>query len=145
MEASRWERLTEGETGSSSDEQGHAQEIFNPIFCWWVELCFLPAIYLGPNYGGGNEDNGDLLQKVPCMYGYTQSPQPCGRLLTHASAGDSWTLTGKWTPISNLSYILYSSIVNNLIICQELAFPHASLSFFVWFLPSETSPQLWPR
>ena len=25
-----------------------------------------PVIYLGPNYGGGNEDNGDLLQKVPC-------------------------------------------------------------------------------
>ena len=22
---------------------------------------------LRPNYGGGNEDNGDLLQKVPCM------------------------------------------------------------------------------
>ena len=25
-------------------------------------LCFLPVIYLEPNYG--NEDNGDLLQKV---------------------------------------------------------------------------------
>ena len=23
---------------------------------------------LRPNYGGGNEDNGDLLQKVPCMW-----------------------------------------------------------------------------
>ena len=23
---------------------------------------------LRPNYGGGNEDNGDLLQKVPCMH-----------------------------------------------------------------------------
>ena len=33
--------------------------------------CYLP----GPNYGGGNEDNGDLLQKVPCMYCYTQCPQ----------------------------------------------------------------------
>ena len=43
--------------------------------------------------------------------------------------------------ISNLSYILYSSIVNNLIICKELAFPHASLSFYVWFLLSEMSPQ----
>ena len=26
---------------------------------------------LRPNYGGGNEDNGDLLQKVPCC---TQCP-----------------------------------------------------------------------
>ena len=34
MEASWWERLTDGETGSCSDGQGHAQYIFNPIFCW---------------------------------------------------------------------------------------------------------------
>ena len=46
--------------------------IFNPIFCWWVQLCSPPAIYLGPNYGGGNEDNGDLPQKIPCaFYPYT--------------------------------------------------------------------------
>ena len=43
------------------------------------------------NYGGGNEDNGDLLQKVPCNHCYTQCPQPCSRpLLTHTSARDSW-------------------------------------------------------
>ena len=101
MEASWWERLTEGETGSYSDRRGHAQYIFNPIFYWWVELCSLPVIYLGPNYGGGNEDNGDLLQKVPCMHCYTQCPQPCSRLLpTHASARDSWTLTGKSGSVS---------------------------------------------
>ena len=29
---------------------------------------------LRPNYGGGNEDNGDLLQKLPCMHCYTQCP-----------------------------------------------------------------------
>ena len=27
-----------------------------------MDLCSLPAIYLDPNYGGGNEDKGDLLQ-----------------------------------------------------------------------------------
>ena len=99
MEASWWERLTEGETGSCSDGQGHILWIFNPIFYWWVELCSLPAIYLGPNYGGGDEDNGDLLQKVPCMLCYTECPQPCSRSLpTHASTGDSQRLTGKSTP-----------------------------------------------
>ena len=36
MEASSCERLTERETGSCSDGQGHAQWIFNPIFCWWA-------------------------------------------------------------------------------------------------------------
>ena len=41
---------------------------------------------LRPNYGGGNEDNGNLLQKVPCRHCYTQCPQPCSRPPpTHAS------------------------------------------------------------
>ena len=31
---------------------------------------------LRPNCGGGNEDNGDLLQKVPCRHYCTQCPQP---------------------------------------------------------------------
>ena len=47
--------------------------------------CYLPVAKLG----GGNEDNGDLLQKVPCMHCCTQCPQPCSRPpLTHASAGE---------------------------------------------------------
>ena len=66
-----------------------------------MELCSLPAIYLGPNYGGGNENNGDLLQKVSCMYCYTQWPQPCSRPPpTHDSAGDSWTPTCKSGTVS---------------------------------------------
>ena len=55
-----------------------------------------PPYLPGPNYGGGSEDNGDLLQKIPCMHCYSPCPQPCSRPPpTHASAGDSWTLTGK--------------------------------------------------
>ena len=67
-----------------------------------MKLSSLPAVYLGPNCGGANEDdNGNLLQKVPCMYCYTQCPQPCsGPPWTHASAGDSWTLTGKSESVS---------------------------------------------
>ena len=56
---------------------------------------------LRPNYGGGNEESGDLLQKVPGMYCYTQCPQPCSRLPpTHASTEDSWMLTGKSRSVS---------------------------------------------
>ena len=56
---------------------------------------------LGPNYGGDNEDNGNLLQKVSCMYCYTQCPKSCSRPpLTHTSAGYSWTLTGKSGSVS---------------------------------------------
>ena len=59
-------------------------------------LCSLPVIYLGPNYGGGNEDNGDLIQKVPWRHCCTQCPQHyCRSPLTHTSTGDSWTLMGK--------------------------------------------------
>ena len=61
---------------------------------------FLTAIYLGPNYGGGNGNNGDLLQRIP-WYCYTQCPQPGSRPPpTHASTGDSWTLTGKSGSVS---------------------------------------------
>ena len=56
---------------------------------------------LRPNYGGGNEDNVDILQKVPCRHCYTQCPQPCSKPPpTHSSARDSWTLMGKSGSIS---------------------------------------------
>ena len=31
---------------------------------------------LRPNNGGGNEDNGNFLQKIPCKHRYTQCPDP---------------------------------------------------------------------
>ena len=77
----------------------------------------LPLIYLGPNYGGGNEDNGDLLQKVPCRHCYTQCPQPCSRpLLTYTSARDCWTFMGKSGSVSRgvtapFSWVLVSTKV----------------------------------
>ena len=59
-----------------------------------MELCSLP-IYLGPNYGGCNEDNGDLPQKIPGMYCCSLWPQPHSRPpLTQAFTGDSQTPTG---------------------------------------------------
>ena len=58
-----------------------------------------PVIYLGPNYGGGNEDNGNVLQKVPGMHCYRHCPQPCSRPPPdHTSAGDtghSWASLGQ--------------------------------------------------
>ena len=42
--------------------------------------CVLSLLFdLRPNYGGGNEDNGDLLQKVPCRHCCTHaSPETSG-------------------------------------------------------------------
>ena len=31
---------------------------------------------IGPNYGGGNKDNGDLLQKVLCATATLSTPDP---------------------------------------------------------------------
>ena len=62
-----------------------------------VGLGCVPSLLfdLRPNYGGGNEDNGDLLKKIPCTHCCIQCPQTCSRPpLTHASAWDSWTLMG---------------------------------------------------
>ena len=55
----------EGDTESCTAGWVHAQYIFIPIFCWWVELGSLLAIYLRPNYGAGTEDNGDLPENIP--------------------------------------------------------------------------------
>jgi len=52
--------------------------------------CVPSLLFTWPNYDGGNEDNGDLPQKIPCMYCYTQYPQPCSRPpLTLASISGS--------------------------------------------------------
>ena len=45
---------------------------------------------LRSNYGRGNEDNGDLLLKIPLKHCHTQCPQTCSSPpLTYTSAGDS--------------------------------------------------------
>ena len=64
----------------------------NWVLFWWAGPCsvnlesnFLlmgravPSLLfdLRPNYGGGNEDNDDLLQKVPCRHCLTQCLRPC--------------------------------------------------------------------
>ena len=54
---------------------------------------------LRPNYGGGNEDSGDLLQNVPSLL--HSVPQTLEEVtVTHASARDSWTLTGQSGSVS---------------------------------------------
>ena len=53
---------------------------------------------LRPNYGGGNADNGDLLQKVPCTATLNAPNLAAGHCWP--STGDSWTLTGKFGSVS---------------------------------------------
>jgi len=90
MEASWWERLKRKLglvlMGGAMLSKSLIQFSVDGLGC-------VPSLLfdLGPNYGGGNEDNGDLLRKFPWMHCSTQCPQPCSRpLLTYASSGDSW-------------------------------------------------------
>ena len=62
----------------------------NWVLFWWAHACksliqfsvegqgCVPSLLidLRPNYGGGNEDNGDLLQKVPCSTAILGAPDP---------------------------------------------------------------------
>ena len=59
----------------------------------WGSVPFL-LFDLRPNYSGGNEESGYLLQKVLCMHCCTQRPWSCRPPSTHTSTRYSWTLTG---------------------------------------------------
>ena len=67
---------TKGETGSCSD--GGAM-LSKSLIQFSVEGrgCVPSMLFdLRPNSGGGDEDNRDLLQKVPCTCTGTLCPQP---------------------------------------------------------------------
>ena len=79
--------------------------------CWLVGLCSL-LFDLRWNYDGGNEDNGSLFQKVPCMNCCTERTWPGSKPLpTHISAGDSWTLRGKSGSVSYVVTALFSWVL----------------------------------
>ena len=77
----------------------------------------VPSLLFGlrPNYDRSNEGKENLLQKDLCPHCCVQCPWPHSRpLMTHASAGDSWTLTGKSGSVSCentalLSWVLAST------------------------------------
>ena len=81
---------------------------------------------LRPNYGGGNEDNSDLLQKVG------QCPRPFGRTPpSHASAWDSWTRTGKSGSVScgaSAGFLLGSGAHKVLFVLSQHLFPQSWVS-----------------
>ena len=101
MEASWWERLTVGELGLVLI--GGAI-LSKSLIQFSIDVqSYIPTLLsdVRPNYGRSNEDNGHLLQKVLCIHCYVQRPWPCSKpQSTHASTGDTWTLTGKSGSVS---------------------------------------------
>ena len=99
------------------------------VDCWGC----VPSLWLDlrPNYGGGNEDNGDLLQKVPCTHCCTQCPQPYSMPSpTHTSTGDSWKLAGKSGSVScggHCSFLLGPGVPKIFVPSKSL-FPRSYVS-----------------
>ena len=86
---------------------------------------------LRPNYDGVNEDNCDLLQKVPCIHCFTQAPQLCSRPSpAHASTRDSWTLTGTSGSVSCGLTAPFSwvQVHTRFCLCSPSLFPQSCLS-----------------
>ena len=105
LEASWWERLTVGKSWSYFDGWGRVPSLL---------------IVLRPNYGRGNggNGNGDLFQKNLCLHCCIQCSWPHIRpLWTHASAWDSWTLTGKPGSVSCQDTIPFSFILMHTRFC----------------------------
>ena len=86
---------------------------------------------LRPNYGGGNEDNGDLLQNVPCallhsvpstLQQATTDPCLCQRLLdTHRQV---------WVSLlwGHCSFLLGPAVYKVLFVPSKSLFPQSCLS-----------------
>ena len=80
-----------------------------------------------PNYDGGNEDNGNLLQKVPYMYWYTQCPQPCSRppltMPPPENPGHSWASLGQCIVGGHCSFLLDPGAQGSVCALQESVSP----------------------
>ena len=64
-----------GETGSCSDGRAMLSESLIQFSVDGPDYILSLLSDLRPNYGGGNEDNGNLLDKVPCTHSRTQYPR----------------------------------------------------------------------
>ena len=103
--------------------------------------CYLPGVC----YGGSNEDNGDLPQKIPHMHSRTQCPWPCTRPPpTSTSTGDSWILTGKSGSVSfrgHCSFLLGPGVHKVLFVSSKSLLPQSCVSsggFVVGFVTTSS-------
>ena len=73
--------------------------VFNPLFCWKLRLCsFDYVVEMMVTFSKSSYGRHLASQDCCCP-----CPRPCGRpLLTHASAGDPQTLTGRFGSVSPL-------------------------------------------
>ena len=123
-----------GKTGSCSGLLGRAMLSKSLIkFSVDGQGCVPSLLFdLKLNYGGGNEDNGDLLLMVPCRHRHTHCSQSCiSPPLTQASSRDSWALTGKSGLVScggHCSFHLGPGAWKILFVPSKSLFPQSCVS-----------------
>ena len=89
LEASWWERLR-GKLGLVLMDRTMLRKSLVQFSVDGLGCVPLLLFDLRPNYGGGNEQNGDLLHKVPCTHSALSAPNP--------AAGHSWPMPLPETP-----------------------------------------------
>ena len=97
---------------------------------------------LGPNYGGVNEDNGDLLQKFPCKDCYPQSPPPPPQKQATTNPHVCWRLLGESGSVScgvtaPFSWVLMHKV---LFVPSKSLFPQSCVSSgsMMWFMATSS-------
>ena len=125
VKASSWEGLAVRESGPLMGGVMLSKSLIPFSVDGWG--CVPPHSFgLRPNYGRGNGSNRDLLQKGLCQDGCIQCPWPhCRPPLTHISAGDSWTLTGKSGSVSCGITVPFSWVLvhTKFCLCPPRVFP----------------------
>ena len=124
MEASWWESLTEGENGSCSDGQGHALIPFSVH----GQGC-VPSLLFDLKHGGGDEDDGDLFQKIPCTHCCNSVPptlqqataDPCLRWRLLDTHGQVW-VSLLW---GHCSFLLGPGVHKVLFVPSKSQFPQS--------------------
>ena len=91
----------------------------------------VPSLFfdLRPNYGQGKEDNGDLLQKVPCVHCCTRCPDSghCQPMPPLETPGYSWQV---WVSLlwGHCSFLLGPCAHKVLFVPSKSLFPQSCVS-----------------
>ena len=127
IEASWWERLTGGKLRLIGAALLSKCLIQFPVDGWGS----VPSMLLGLRRNCGRVNvpgNGSLLQKDLCTYCcilclWPHSWPHSRPLLIHVSAGDCWTLMGKFAPCGDSSFLLAPGLLKVLFVFSKSLFP----------------------
>ena len=99
----------------------------NPIFSWWLGLCFLLVTY----YGGGNEDNGTSFKRSHAGTTNLGAPNPaadnCWPMHLPETPGHSWASLGQ-SLVGSLLLSPGSWYAQGSVYALQVSFPQSCIS-----------------